>query len=94
MIDSIGVVYAETKLNLLGSIWMGAIFEENQIGIWPTMKTKLSCHDLSNWVPFVTKTRQVNNMINHTCAIYVENDIELAWPIRPVVNCDENHIRK
>ena len=36
------------------------------------------------------KTRQDNNMTDGISAFYIENDIELSWPIRLVIICDEN----
>ena len=41
-------------------------------------KMKLSCYDRSNWVPFMTKTRQDNDLIDHTCMVYNENDTKLS----------------
>ena len=36
------------------------------------------------------KTRQDNDVIEHTNAIYAENDIELLWPIELGVVYNEN----
>ena len=33
-------------------------------------------------------------MIDRTSVVYVENDIELLWPIESGVDCDENHIEQ
>lgn len=38
------------------------------------------------------KTRWDNDMTDHTCAVYDENDIELFWPIGLGVDNDENQI--
>ena len=32
--NCIGLVYAETKTKLLGPIWLGAVYDENQTGQW------------------------------------------------------------
>ena len=55
---------------------------------------KLSCHDRSDWLLSMMKTRQDNDMINHIGAIYAKNDIELSWPNGSSVDCDENYIRQ
>lgn len=52
---------------------------------------KLSCHDRLNQVPFVTKTIQDNNMTDHTCAVYDENDTELLWSIGLGMVCHEQY---
>lgn len=38
------------------------------------------------------KTRQVNEMTNYIGAVYTKNNNELLWPIKSIVNCDENQI--
>ena len=66
--------------------------------MWPifhlrsTLKTKLSYHDWSNWVRFIMKTKQDNDMTNYISAVYVENDTELSWPIGLGAVCEENQI--
>lgn len=40
------------------------------------------------------KIKQINDMIDHTGAVYAKNDIELSWPIKSIVDYDENHIGK
>lgn len=40
----------------------------------------------------LTKTKQDNNMINRISVVYVENNIELSWPIGLGADYDENHI--
>ena len=57
-------------------------------------KTKLSCHDRSDRVSSVTKTKQVNNMIDCTSAVYAKNDTELLRQIGSVVDYDKNQIGK
>ena len=44
-------------------------------------KAKLSCCDQSNWVQFVIKTRQDNDMTNCIGIIYTETKSELSGPI-------------
>ena len=36
------------------------------------------------------KTRQDNDLIDRVGVFYTENNVELSWPIRSGVNCDEN----
>ena len=36
------------------------------------------------------KTRKDNDVTNCIGVVYVENEIELSWPIRPSVVYDEN----
>lgn len=57
--------------------------------MWSTSKSKLSCHDQSDYVQSVTKTRQDHNMTDRISLVYTENDIELLGPIRLGVVCDE-----
>ena len=49
------------------------------VEVWSTLKMQLSCHDQSNRVWSMMKTRQDKDMINSTGAIYTENEIELLW---------------
>ena len=56
-------------------------------------KTKLGCHYQSDWLSSMMKTRQDNDVTDHTGAIYVENNIELSWPIESGVVYDKNQIR-
>ena len=42
----------------------------------------------------MTKTKQDNDMTDHMSLVYVENDIELLWPIKSGANSDENHIEQ
>ena len=44
-------------------------------------KTKLNCHDWSNRVRSMTKTRKDNNMTDRTGAIYSKIGTELSWSI-------------
>ena len=41
------------------------------------LKTISNCHDWSDWVSLVTKTRPNNDVIDQTNAIYVEKETEL-----------------
>ena len=49
--------------------------------MWSIPKTKLICHDQSNQVWSVTKTREDNNMIDHIGLVYVEIKTKLLRPI-------------
>ena len=44
--------------------------------------TILNSEDRSNNVRYMTKTRQDNDLIDHTSMLYVENETELSWLIR------------
>ena len=55
-------------------------------------KSKLNYWDLSDQVLSMMKTRQDNDMTNHIDTVYAKNDIELLWPIEPIVDCDKNQI--
>ena len=55
-------------------------------------KTILNYHDWLNWVSTVTKTRQDNNVIDHTDVVYIENETELSWLIGLGTIYDENQI--
>ena len=54
--------------------------------VYVETKTKLS--GLVNWVWFVMKTRQDNDVTHCIGAIYVENDNEVSWSIEPIAVCD------
>ena len=54
------------------------------------LKTKLSFHDRLDRVRFVIKTKQDNDVTDHTRVGYTENETKLFWPIGPGVACDEN----
>ena len=43
-------------------------------------------------MPSVTKTKQDNDVINHTTTAYDKNDIELSWSIASSGDYDENQI--
>ena len=47
-----------------------------------TPKMELNCHGQSNSVQTMTKSRQDNNVTDHTGALYAKNETELSWPIR------------
>lgn len=55
-------------------------------------KMKLSFLDLLDWVQFVIKTIQENNVINHTSLVYVETKTELLRPIKLGMVCYKNMI--
>ena len=55
-------------------------------------KLKQNYKDLFDWVWFVMKTRQDNDMIDGTSAFYAENNTKPSWPIRSGVGCDKNKI--
>lgn len=43
-----------------------------------TPKMKLNCHDRSEWVWYVTKTRKNNNVTDCIGVVYIENKTELS----------------
>lgn len=53
-------------------------------------KMKLSFHARLDWTWSMIKTRQDNNMTDHTGVVYTENKTELLLPIRSKAVCDEN----
>ena len=53
-------------------------------------KSKLNFQDLSDRVWFGMKTRQDNDLTDCIGVFYGKNDIELSWPIRQGIICDEN----
>ena len=55
---------------------------------------KLRCHDWSNPVRSMMKTRQDDDIIDHTGVVYAKNKTKLSWPIKPTAFYDENHIGK
>ena len=57
-------------------------------------KKKLSSRDRSNWVGSVTKTKQVDDMIDRIDLVYTEIKTELQRPIWSGAICEENHIEK
>ena len=44
MTDNIGLVYSKIKIKLLGSIWSGAVCDENQVGQWPDWSYMYDLH--------------------------------------------------
>ena len=50
--------------------------------------------DQLNQIRSIMKTKQDNDLINHTCIIYDENYIKLLGPIGSSAVCDENQIRQ
>ena len=56
------------------------------------LKLKLNCWDQSDQVWFVMKTKQNNDMTDHTDAVYIKNEIELPWLIVPGLVYDEYQI--
>ena len=56
------------------------------------LKRKQNYHDQSNRVRYVIKTRQDNDLIDHTGMVYVEKETELSWSMALGTVCDENLI--
>lgn len=50
----------------------------------------MTCHDQLDRVESIMKTREDNNITDRTSVVYIKNDTELLWPIRPGVDCNEN----
>ena len=53
-------------------------------------KKKLSCHDRSDQVRSVMKTKNDNNVTDPTRVAYAENKMELSRPIGLGVYCDKS----
>ena len=51
---------------------------------------KLSCRDRLNYVWFVMKTKQDNDVIDHIGLVYVKTETELLGPFWAGAVCDEN----
>ena len=50
----------------------------------------MNCYDRWNWVQFVTKIREDNNVIDRIGVVYAKNDIELPWLIGSSVDGYKN----
>lgn len=59
-----------------------------------TLKRKVSCHDRSNQLCTIMKTKPDSGMTDHKGAVNVELKIELSWPIIPGANFYEKKIRQ
>ena len=57
-------------------------------------KLKLNHQNLSNWVQYVMKTKEDNDVIGSTSAVYAKNETKLSWPIRPSAIYDKNQIEQ
>lgn len=97
MIDRLGLVYVKTKTKLSDlSNGVQSItiirYDNGMINCIDMVydKKKRSNYDWLDRVLFVTKTRSDNDMIGDTNVVYAKHDIELSWPIRLGVVCDEN----
>ena len=42
--------------------------------VWSMPKTKLSCHDLPDWMQFMMKTRQGNDVTDNIGLVYAKNE--------------------
>lgn len=80
-----GTIYVEIYTQLLGPIGVGKVFYENQarqrcdiLQVRPTLKRKLSCHDRSNQLRTIMKTKPDSGMTDHKGAANVEIKIELS----------------
>ena len=58
--------------------------------VWSIPKSELSYHDRLNSVQLMTKTRQVNDIIDRIGALCTKNEIELLWSIRRDTVYDED----
>ena len=57
-------------------------------------KTKLSCHDWSDQVWYVIKTRWDNDVTDHIGMLYTENETRLLWLIELGTIYDKNQTKK
>ena len=99
MIDYTTTVYTENKIKLSWPIGVGEIYDKNKIGqwhnrlyVWSTMKPKLNCWDLYDWVRSMMRIKQDNDMSDPTSVVYAENKTNLSWSIEPYTVRDKNQI--
>ena len=98
MTNCISAVYAENKIKLSWLIKSIAVYEENQIGQRRDQSNRFGLHwkrllnywDLSNWVLFVIKTKQDNDMTDCISVVYVKTETELLGPIELGAVCYQN----
>ena len=102
--DHVGLLYAKNKIKnwvtMIDQTGYGLRWKPKWKTTWSIVqvrsmpKMKLSYHELSDQVWFVTKTRQNKDVIDHTSTVYVENETELSWSIRPGAIYYENEIEQ
>ena len=54
------------------------------------LKLNWNCQDPSDYLQSMMKTRQDNDKIDRTSAVYAENEIELLCPIKLGIVYDKN----
>ena len=96
MTNFIGVVYVKTEIELLGPIWLGAVYEKNQTG-----------HDVTDCIGVVYAETEIelsrpielhvicyeNQIVRQDQSyftVHLKNKTKLSWPIGPGVIYDEN----
>lgn len=57
-----------------------------------TLKMKVSCHDQSNQVRFVTKTKHDNIVTDCVSTAYAKNKTKQSWSIGPGAVYDKSQI--
>ena len=91
------VVYAKIETQQFEPIWLCVVYDGNYTGQWHDQSYRcglrqLSYRDRLDRVSSVKKTKQDNDMTDHTSVVYIENDTEMSWPIGSGADCDENQI--
>ena len=93
-------VCAENETKMLWPIEPDMIYDENYTRQWhdwlfyvlSTLKPKLNCPNLCDWVRYVIKTRQDNDVIDFTNVVYSKNETKLSWSIEAGAVCHKNKI--
>ena len=83
MRDCIDMIYVKNKTDQIGcSLWrkLDKTTTWTIVQVQSTLKTKLSCHDWSDWVQFVMKTKQNNDVTDCKSAIYYDITLKrMTW---------------
>lgn len=102
--NSIGLVYAKNKIELLWLIGLSTVCDDNQTEqrrdrsyrcVYAKNENEYMLKNYkellwSNWVRSVMKARQDNNVIDYIGLVDVKTETKLSRPIWLGVVCDEN----
>ena len=83
------VIFVEYDTELLKQIRQCAIYDKKRgrtmmwiiVKVHSKLKINLNCHDLSDMIQSMRKTRQDNYVIDRTGVVYVKIRIEVSWLI-------------
>ena len=89
MIDRMGLVYTEIKIELLEPIWSGVVCDENQINQWHDQSYRCGLRRIQNWVVMTDWTGcrrpSVVHMTNRTnqseCHLWQKKNKTTMWSI-------------